>query len=80
MVHAFNEERFREVVAKGQHVASLVTNEASAALDEYLFRRIGLGLATLVMTVLAISLYLYIRRIERRQTSGARNAPYEPHR
>ena len=70
MVHAFNEGRFREVASKGLVVSATVSAEATDALDEYVFRRIGLGLATLAITILAISLYVYIRRIERRQAKG----------
>jgi predicted CXXCH cytochrome family protein len=70
MVHSFNETRFRDVVTKGLVVSASVKDEASQALDEYLFRRIGLGLATFAITILAISLYLFIRRIERRQALG----------
>lgn len=71
MVHAFNEARFKEVVAKGLTVTASVNEEASTALDEYVFRRVGLGVATLVITILAASLYVYIRRIERRQSRGS---------
>jgi len=66
MIHSFSSERFEEVVGKGLNVASAVSVEAHEALDEYVFRRIGLGVATLVITVLVISLYLFIRRLERR--------------
>ena len=72
MVHSFDEGRFRDVVSKGLVVTSSVKDEASQALDEYLFRRIGLGLATLAITVLAVSLYVVIRRIERRQAVGGK--------
>jgi hypothetical protein len=72
MVHSFNQERFKEVVAKGLGVTASVREEAVDALDEYVFRRIGLGFATLAITILVVSLYLYIRRIERRQATGAK--------
>ena len=72
MVHSFNEARFREVATKGLVVSSAVNEEATKALDEYIFRRVGLGFATLVITILAISVYVYIRRIERRQAKGER--------
>ena len=65
VVHSFNTERFREVADKGLAGAAVVSGEASHAIDEYFFRRIGLGVATLIITVLAITLYLYIRRMER---------------
>ncbi len=67
MVHAFDEGRFRDVVAKGVNAAGVVSEEAHNAIGEYVFRRIGLGIATLSITVLAVALYLYIRRLERRQ-------------
>ena len=80
MVHAFDEERFREVVSKGMDVASFVSDEATRALDEYVFRRIGLGIATLAMSVLAVSLYVFIRRLERRQSMGGKMSSSLPHR
>jgi hypothetical protein len=67
MVHAFNEGKLRETAAKGFAAATVVIGDADHAIDEYYFRRIGLGAATLIITILAVSLYLYIRRIERSQ-------------
>jgi hypothetical protein len=67
MVHAFDEQRLRTVVDKGMGKAGAVESEARGALDEYVFRRVGLGIATLIITILAAGLYLYLRRIERGQ-------------
>lgn len=64
-VHSFNESQFREVVNKGFITASAVSGEAREAVDEYYFRRIGLGVATLIITIVAISLYIFVRRLER---------------
>ena len=64
MVHSFNEEQFRGVVSKGITVAELVQGEAQSSIDEYYFRRKGLGIATIIITILAIALYRYIRRLE----------------
>jgi predicted CXXCH cytochrome family protein len=68
MVHAFNEEKFRVVVVKGLGVALWVSREGQQALKEYVFRRVGLGIATLIITVLAFALWLFIRRLEREKT------------
>lgn len=65
-VHAFNAPRFATAVDKGLVVSASVAIEAQGALDEYIFRRIGLGISTLIISILAASLYLYIRRIEKR--------------
>lgn len=67
MVHSFDEAKFRGVIEKGLSVTSVVSAEASDAINEYYFRRLGLGVATLIITVLAVSVFLLIRRIERRQ-------------
>jgi len=69
-VHAFDEPRFAAVVGKGLAVTSAVADEAARSVAEYYFRRIGLGVATLIITLLAVSLYLFIRRLERRQAAG----------
>jgi hypothetical protein len=71
MVHSFNEQKFRETVEKGLTTAQIVRSEAEAAIQEYSFRRIGLGIATIIITILAISLYLFIKRIERKQQAGS---------
>ncbi len=72
MVHAVNEGKFREVVDKGLKTSSEVRGEATEAIDEYFFRRKGLGVATLIITVFAASLFLYIRRLERHQQHNKR--------
>ncbi len=64
-VHAFNEEKFAETVKPGLATAALVEGEAKGAVEEYYFRRMGLGVATLIITILAVSLFLYIRRLEK---------------
>ena len=67
MVHSFNEEKFAATISKGLSTTSIITIQGKQAIDEYFFRRIGLGVATLIITILAISLYLFIKRIERVQ-------------
>ena len=67
MVHAFNEEKFREVISKGLDVTSSVVTDGQQAIDEYYFRRWGLGIASFIITIVAASLYLTIRQIEKKQ-------------
>ncbi len=66
-VHAFNEGKMRTVVEKGLGVAAWVQGEGTRAIDEYYFRRLGLGISTLIITVLAVTLYIFIRRLEKEQ-------------
>ncbi|HEY6952090.1 MAG TPA: cytochrome c3 family protein [Bacteroidota bacterium] len=70
MVHSFNEQKFRETIDKGLKAAAIVKTEGEEAISEYTFRRFGLGVASIIITILAISLYLFIKRIERRQRTG----------
>jgi predicted CXXCH cytochrome family protein len=70
MVHAFDEKKFAEVVDHGLAVAGTVNQEGREAVGEYYFRRWGLGVATIIITIVGLSLYALIRRIERRQKSA----------
>jgi predicted CXXCH cytochrome family protein len=70
VVHAFDGSRFRPVVEKGLVHARSVQEAARAAIHEFYFRRIGLGVSTLIITLLATCLWLLIRRIDRKQKAG----------
>jgi hypothetical protein len=78
MVHSFDEARFAAVIGKGLATNSTVSEEAAKTVQEFYFRRIGLGVATLIITVLAVSLYVYVRRIERRQAGEGTKAGGTP--
>jgi predicted CXXCH cytochrome family protein len=71
MVRAFNEARYREVIVKGRTNAKVVAAEASTQIEEYYFRRWGLGVSTILIGLLALSLYLWLRRIEAPQKDRA---------
>jgi len=66
MVHAFNEEKFKDVVDNGIKISGVVVEESQSAIHEYYFRRLGLVISTFIITILAISLYMYVRRLERK--------------
>ncbi len=78
VVHAFDPSKFRQVAQKGIASALVVRDDARGAIREFYFRRTGLGVATLIITVLAISLFLTIRRIERRQRDKLRQSKSQP--
>ncbi len=69
-VHSFNLDQFSEVAARGFVSAATVTAEATEAIDQYYFRRWGLLIASLIITILAAALYVSIRRIEKEQTQN----------
>jgi len=66
-IHAFTAEHLNEVALKGFTAEAKAESLAAAAVFEYKFRRAGFGVATLVITGLALLLWLKIRAIERRQ-------------
>ena len=66
VVHSFSEEKFDSVVVgQGLAVSNVVIGQAKSAIHEYYFRRIGLGISVLIISFLALVLYLYIKRLER---------------
>jgi predicted CXXCH cytochrome family protein len=71
VIHSFNEEKTDSVLSRGLTTTHSVYEDAQAAIDEYYYRRVGLGVATLIITVLGVSLYVYIRRLEKAQQSRA---------
>jgi hypothetical protein len=71
VIHAFSVDKFRPVVEKGMGLAAKSRQDAEEAIKEYYFRRTGLGIATLIITVLAVALYVLIRRLERAQKKPA---------
>ena len=74
MVHSFDEARFREVTGKGLTVAASVAESGQQAIDEYFFRRWGLGVSTFIISIVAVSLYFSIKRIEARQREQGRKS------
>jgi hypothetical protein len=67
VVHSFDFQKFKTVVDKGLSIATASREKGDRAIHEYYVRRIGLGIATLFMTLLAVSLFLVIRRMERKK-------------
>ena len=72
MVHAFNEQKFKDVVDNGMKTAAIVSEEAHAAIHDYYFRRLGLAVSTFIITILAVSLYMYVKRLERKQSTSVK--------
>jgi predicted CXXCH cytochrome family protein len=68
LVHTVSMEQIQPQVAEGGKSASQAIQLAAAAVSEYHFRRKGLGISTLIITFVAVMLYLKIRQVERRQS------------
>ena len=65
-VHAFNADSVLASTQDGIEKADLVRINSAALIEEYYFRRKGLGLATIFITLLAIALYIKVRKLDRR--------------
>ena len=67
-VHAFNLEIFDSTISSGFKIIKKAKSEGLAAVDDYYFRREGLGIATIIVTLLVIGLYFKIRKMEKKET------------
>ncbi|HWR82256.1 MAG TPA: cytochrome c3 family protein [Candidatus Deferrimicrobium sp.] len=63
LVHAFNMDSVSGKAEEGLQKARQVQQNSARLVDEYYFRRKGLGLATLGITILVVGLYLMIKRL-----------------
>ncbi len=62
-MHTLDPVKVDSVVSAGLKKAALVDSADVAKIDNYYFRRKGLGIATLLITILAIALYFKIRSL-----------------
>lgn len=67
-LHSFNKDSVEPKAVVGIEKANLVRTNSAALIDEFYFRRIGLGIATLFITLLCIGLYLKIRNSEKEKS------------
>jgi hypothetical protein len=68
IIHAFNQEKFAEVASKGFALTSEIKAEGKSAVDEFYFRRWGLIFATLIISLISVALFIYIRRLDKKKT------------
>lgn len=72
MVHSFDLNKFKEIVKdKGLNTTKEVIEEAQDKIKEYYFRRIGLGISIAIMSSLAVTLFFYIKKIEKKDESDS---------
>lgn len=64
LVHSFNADSVLPKAEEGLKKAEEVETNSASLIDEYYFRRKGLGLATIFITILAIGLWLKIRKLD----------------
>ncbi len=64
-VHTFDPEAVSQVASPGITSAQNIKRQGEKKIEEYYFRRKGLGIATLLITILVIAIYLRIKSIEK---------------
>jgi predicted CXXCH cytochrome family protein len=65
VLHGFDQDKFNEEIKSGFEITSLAKTEGVNAIDNYFFRRKGLAVSTLIVTLLVIGLYLKIKKLEK---------------
>jgi predicted CXXCH cytochrome family protein len=63
-IHAFNLEKFQEQIGEGFTIVNKAKLAGEQAIDEYYYRRVGLGFSTIIVTLLVIGLYIKLRKLE----------------
>jgi hypothetical protein len=66
-IHSFDLDMFKENIDDGFTIVSKAKVTGEEAIDEFYFRRIGLGISTIIVTLLVIGLYFKLRKIEKKQ-------------
>ena len=75
-IHAFNRAEFDKAAKKGLTALEAARNTTREAVREFSFRKVGLLISTLIVTLVAGLLYLKIRAIDR---TRKRTAPAPDH-
>ena len=69
-VHSFDLEKYEELTNQGFEITTKAKSEGLASIENYYFRRKGLGVATIIVTILVIGLYIKLRRLEKKNKSA----------
>jgi len=65
-IHAFDMEKFKEQINEGYTMVNKAKLSGEEAIDEFYYRRIGLGISTSVVTLLVIGLYIKLKKVEKK--------------
>ena len=65
-IHTFNLDKFKEQINEGFTIVNKAQITGEEAIDEFYYRRIGLGISTIVVTLLVIGLYFKLKKVEKK--------------
>jgi predicted CXXCH cytochrome family protein len=65
-IHTFNIDKFKEQIDTGFTIVNKSKIIGEEAIDEFYYRRIGLGFSTIIVTLLVIGLYIKLKKVEKK--------------
>lgn len=71
-VHTFNLEEYEKEIEPGFQLAKETVQNGQTAVDNYYFRRKGLLVSTIIVSLLVVLLYIKLRRIEKTQKESGK--------
>lgn len=66
-LHNMNSKDFDSLISSGLEITTKSKNRGKEAVSDYYFRRKGLAVSTIIVSVLVIGLFLKLKRIEKKQ-------------
>jgi len=68
-LHSMDSKEFDALIKSGLEITNKAKTKGNEAVDDYYFRRKGLAVSTIIVTVLVIGLFLKLKKIEKKQKS-----------
>lgn len=65
-IHAFNLEEFKNQINAGFEITNKAKKIGTEAIDDYYFRRQGLAISTIIVTILIIGLFIKLRKMDKK--------------
>jgi predicted CXXCH cytochrome family protein len=65
-IHTFNMDKFKEQIDTGFTIVNKSKLIGEEAIEEFYYRRIGLGFSTIIVTLLVIGLYIKLKKVEKK--------------
>jgi len=65
-IHTFDIEKFKEQINTGFTIVNKSKLIGEEAIDEFYYRRIGLGISTIIVTLLVVGLYIKLKKVEKK--------------
>jgi hypothetical protein len=68
VIHYSNLEKFTGSINEGFNITNKAKITGEESIKDYYVRRIGLGVSTILITIICVALYFKLRKIEKKRT------------